>query len=51
MNENNGPLPCPFCGGPAYGEADDRTKRETYVPALACPGHGGPECPPKELLK
>lgn len=40
-----GGLPAGFCDEPAYGEQTKRG-RLTYnhhVPALACPGHGGPE--------
>ena len=44
-----GGLPAGFCDDPAYGNETEnhkewmRMKREyQYVPALACPGHGGP---------
>lgn len=52
-------LPAGFCDEPAYGERPDceqyrdssgRLRRmdnryDGYVPALACPGHGGPPKP------
>ena len=35
-------VPAGFCDTEAYGERDSRTQYDGYVPALACPGHGGP---------
>jgi len=54
-----GGLPAGFCDEPAYGERPDcphyrdgtgRLRRtdgryDGYVPALACPAHGGPPAP------
>lgn len=39
-----GGLPAGFCDDPAYGRSNSR-KYSGYVPALACPNHGGPEAP------
>lgn len=49
-------MPAGFCDQDAYGEETAKHRRRaleaargpyaipaTYVPALACPGHGGPE--------
>lgn len=59
-----GGLPAGFCDKPAFGERppgkewrDAYTgarrridgKYSGYVPGLACPDHGGPECPGLEI--
>lgn len=38
-----GGLPAGFCDNEAYGERPKGNKYDGYVPALACPIHGGPE--------
>ena len=44
-------LPAGFCDADAYGEPtkDGQARYTGYVPALACPGHGGPDAPAKEV--
>ena len=37
-----GGVPAGFCAKDAYGEPTEESDYEGYVPALACPGHGGP---------
>jgi hypothetical protein len=47
-----GGMPAGFCDDPAFGEPLPKPKwwpkdDQVYVPFLACPGHGGPERPPR----
>ncbi len=43
----SGGLPAGFCDEPAYGTQTVEGERRYphYVPALACPAHGGPNKP------
>lgn len=36
-----GGLPAGFCDSPAYSNHANKYVYDGYVPALACPGHGG----------
>lgn len=39
----SGACPAGFCDADAYGPRVDRNVYDGYVPALACPSHGGPK--------
>ncbi len=38
-------VPAGFCDEPAFGEPTKDSRYDGYVPALACPIHGGPAQP------
>ena len=44
-----GGMPAGFCDNDAFGYPTKNSRYRGYVPALACPGHGGPKCPGIEL--
>ena len=41
-------MPAGFCDAPAYGLQTNEAIYPHYVPALACPAHGGPREPSEE---
>ena len=45
----SGGCPAGFCDRDAFGFPTKNSKYDGYVPALACPIHGGPPCPGIEI--